>query len=249
MAKTTTSNVAQATLELLTGNRWTEVRGVRHLALCWDWTRTACGETCPKAEPMSNEWGSIGGLKAGKVTEHCITCVAVSRAGDWIGKEKSLATGRTYRWPLLCVCGTGCGGHRSVFIGTGLSIDRPELAHEIALIQYGYASMREWDNGPPGPPCNCAAEVPKLRERANTELPWVDRGEWKRVGGLAHRGIHDYARTMVFGAELSAEQRSLLSVWLQKDGCPGWTGVSLRIVERRLVTWTYIATTTYDSSD
>lgn len=76
------------------------------------------------------------------------------------------------------------------------------------------------------------------------------RWEPVRETSLPHRGIHDYRRVIKFTDKLTDEQLKAVRAWLEKDACPGWTGVNAQLMFGTNSTPAqYKFTTTYDSSD
>lgn len=144
-------------------------------------------------------------------------------------------------FPTLCAC-SGCGGYTGYYDGGFVS--DPETAFKIALIQFGYVTCRHYDNLPPTHACNCAAALKELSKWFSA-LPTLDAGEWKSCGGIPHRGITDFTRTLKFERDLAADELELLCEYLQRNKCPGWTGVRIR----KASAGEYVATTTWDSSD
>ncbi len=59
------------------------------------------------------------------------------------------------------------------------------------------------------------------------------------------RGIRDYERTIKFSREPSKDELDAIRKFLRKTNCPGWTGVSIKVIS----TTHYRFETCYDSSD
>lgn len=75
---------------------------------------------------------------------------------------------------------------------------------------------------------------------------------WKHNANtsIPQRGIHDYVRDIKFADKLTDEQFKAVCKWLERDNCPGWTGVHGRLAFGSNSTpVVYVFTTTYDSSD
>lgn len=170
----------------------------------------------------------------------------IERARDFykiVEKKRDPGTGKnTLRFPTLCAC-SGCGGFTGYF-HDGKTVRDPEGAWLMALVQFGYSTCQHFDNLPPSHPCFCEEALDELRSPFES-LPWIDCGAWKVCGGLPHRGITDYERTLHLERDLTDDEKTTVTQYLQMNKCPGWTGV-------RLI-WTspgrYRATTTWDSSD
>lgn len=195
----------------------------------------------------------------------CPGCVEKATSGDLLVRRtdelsrQSDDPRRKFNWPTLCVC-SGCGGYRSVYFMAG-DVKRPDLALELALMQFGLSYLGRYANSPPSlsQVCQCETRVAELRKAVDA-LPWVSRGEWVRTGGNAQRGINDFSRTLQLSRQLTQEELSLVSEWLQKDACPGYTGCPIRGMgmqpwrtpgsdEIKGMVATYVSTTTWDSSD
>lgn len=142
-------------------------------------------------------------------------------------------------FPTICVC-SGCGGYSALVGGP----EDPGLAWRVALVQFGAIMCRHYDNDPPARTCDCETRLAML-DRHVAELPLVQDSGWKTTGGLPHRGITDFGRTMRFARDLTPEETDLLREWLQRKDCPGWTGIRMR----NCGDGEYGFTTTWDSSD
>lgn len=76
-------------------------------------------------------------------------------------------------------------------------------------------------------------------------LPKVSDSGWvTQSSSNPRRGIMDYQRTIEFARALTEREWELVKMFLARDNCPGWTGISSHAVGK-----SYIFSTTYDSSD
>lgn len=135
----------------------------------------------------------------------------------------------------------GCGGPKKIFY-RGREISRPDLAFQVALVEYGYRTLAIYSNTAPSHACDCAEKLVTLGsfffERA------VDVGSWQ----VSSRGncYTDYKRVVRFSSDLTENELATVCDFLQRDKCPGWTGVGWRKDPSKEST--YVFTTTYDSS-
>lgn len=149
---------------------------------------------------------------------------------------------RTVLFPVLTVC-SGC--HRPAsLLHENEEVKDPQLAYEVHLIQFGHQIIGRFDNSPCSGPCRCEEELLTLRE-AFSKLPVMEDSGWERDGGNSRRGITDWVRTIEFVRPLTSEELAGVVRLLQKDECPGWTGVRVREYPGTV----YHFTTTWDSSD
>ena len=107
-------------------------------------------------------------------------------------------------FPTLCVCGV-CHGYTSIFMN-GKSYNCPDLAAQLALIQYGYATIKRFDNGVEYRPCLCKEEAKQLEIQFNN-LPINVIGAWKE----SYISSCYYRYNLIFetSAELSVEEQEL----------------------------------------
>lgn len=187
------------------------------------------------------EFGYSGGFKDPSVPEPQPCCQLGDLAPTSVRSALDLTKDGWGLFPTLTVC-SGCGGHKGHM--RGKTVEDPGLSWRIALVQFGHSTCRHYDNEPPSHACNCESRLAQL-EVEIAKLPLVKDGGWGRAGGLPHRGITDYARTMEFSRDLTQEELGLLREWLQRKDCPGWTGVRAAHYSEGQ----YGFTTTWDSSD
>lgn len=115
----------------------------------------------------------------------------------------------------------------------------------MALVEYGYSGISNWDNAPPSHACDCADRLVVLSEKV-LDLPIKNWGKWENARtSVPHIGIHDFVRKIETHRALTTEEIDLLAEFLAKDNCPGWTGVII-VESGRFV---YACRTTWDSSD
>lgn len=170
----------------------------------------------------------------------CARCVEVAAAGDFVTRRRT-SGGREYTWPMLGVHGTGCGGYKDVS-WKGTIVKRPDVAFQIALMQYGYR-MRDWDNYPPACACGCEAWLKEVGD-VPVNLGVLSDTGWKGVA--VGRCVTDYTRTLCFAGRLMPDQQELLRKYVQLNRCPGWTDLRV-VVGDSGARFTF--TTTMDSSD
>ena len=84
-------------------------------------------------------------------------------------------TERIPQFPTLSIC-TGCGGFKSLYVG-GREVKIPTLAFSVALVEYGYRTMRTWDNLAPSKSCDCGSRMVELGERI-AKLKIVEDSGW-----------------------------------------------------------------------
>jgi len=164
---------------------------------------------------------------------------------DVVRRERDPKTGqRRVFFPTLCVC-SGCGGYSAVF-HSGKTHKDPELAFQVALVQFGYSTIQHYDNDPPSHPCNCEQRLQELRKEVE-KLTIVTDGGWNMNEATSRpiRGIRDYDRVIQFERNLSSEELKTFGEFLQRDKCPGWTGIH----SKHLGEGKYQFSTTWDSSD
>lgn len=80
-------------------------------------------------------------------------------------------------------------------------------------------------------------------------LPFLEGNDWDMTANSKpDYGYRSYRKTMVFERKLTTVEYKYLHMWLLRDNCPGWTGISSRVLaEPGRVS--YIFSTVYDSSD
>lgn len=88
-----------------------------------------------------------------------------------------------------------------------------------------------------------------MSDNTNSKVPgsvsdsgWILNKETSNPG----RGIRDYDRTVSFKEELTMKQLSEVFAWLERNHCPGWTGINGKKLDPYN---TYKFSTTMDSSD
>ena len=147
-------------------------------------------------------------------------------------------------FPLICVC-SGCGGCSGLYTN-GVTLKDPELTLRAALVQFGHVTCRSCDNIPDSRACDCARAMDRLGGTMDAIGVAEDSG-WKldERSSIPIRGIRDYDRTIQFARQLTAEELDDVREWLQRDKCPGWTGV----MANNLGDGRYAFRTTWDSSD
>jgi len=151
---------------------------------------------------------------------------------------------RRVTFPTICGC-SGCGGYSGICYNGGVHKD-PELAYKIALVQFGHSTIRNFDNAPPSHPCNCEQRLKELKGAVSKLSIKSDTG-WNldERTSILSRGIRDYHRVIVFERDLTSDEMNDFKEFLQRDKCPGWTGIQCRC----LPDGAYRFTTTWDSSD
>jgi hypothetical protein len=112
--------------------------------------------------------------------------------------------------------------------------------------------------------CNHSLKEKKLKpntsytcEKCNSviDVSWTkdileDTGWYPdNVTSRPSRGIRDYNREISFNHELSTQELSVVLDFLGRINCPGWTGVSSKLVSNNDDVFMYRFRTTYDSSD
>lgn len=145
-------------------------------------------------------------------------------------------------FPVVCACHQ-CGGYTGVHWEGKTQF--PELAYEVALVQYGFSHLGKYDMGPPVKNiCNCELELERLRKQMKLLPSIVNDTGWKgRSGG---RCITDYTRSIEFEQPLTDEEVGVLRGFVSRDNCPGMTGVGCYVGQQPNI---YIFNTTWDSSD
>jgi hypothetical protein len=84
----------------------------------------------------------------------------------------------------------------------------------------------------------------KLQSAFASLLVVSDSGWVLQSSSIPRRGIMDYKRTIEFARALSEREWELTKMFLARDNCPGWTGISSHALGK-----SYTFTTTHDSSD
>lgn len=128
------------------------------------------------------------------------------------------------------------------------TIKRPELALQVQLLEFGYSSLKNWDNLAPARVCDCDTRLEELSAHLTFDLPIVlEQTAWHpHVAGPC---ITDYTKRVTFERELTQGQLELFCEFLQKSDCPGWTGVHAGIpISRDDGAIVYQFTTTLDTS-
>lgn len=87
--------------------------------------------------------------------------------------------------------------------------------------------------------------LPKLRELFDAMPKVSDSGWVTQSSSNPTRGIMDYQRTIEFARALIDRDLELVKMYLSRDNCPGWTGISCLPMPNN----TYAFSTTHDSSD
>jgi len=159
-------------------------------------------------------------------------------------KYNSTTNQREAYFPTLQVC-QGCGGYRGVYHDGGL-VEDPELAYQVAMVQFGYSTIRHYDVGPASHKCDCAQRVKELYEIVS-KLKIINDSGWKldERTSIISRGIRDYVRKIKFAKKLTRDELKAFIELSQRTDCPGWTLIGYNWLSEN----TYSFTTTMDSSD
>lgn len=142
-------------------------------------------------------------------------------------------------FPTLCVCSV-CEGYSYVYLN-GRSYNRPDLAAQVALIQYGHSYLKRCDNTISYRPCSCKQEEAKLVSEFNN-LPITVIGDWKE--SYIGRCLRRYDLVFDTSEQLNDEAKELARKYLSiKKKAPNNTAI-IQIKPN-----SYLLTCEVDSSD
>lgn len=171
---------------------------------------------------------------------------------DQAGNPVPYKYGYTLTFPFtLCIDGCGCGGYTSIYVSQTIhgkefpgDINDPELAWMLSLIQWANNGAKHFDNcSPLHNLCNCESNIIQLKILID-KMPIISLGSWERVGGIAHRGIHDYKRIVVVSKPLNQSEEEILKRYIDLHKNPGYCSKTMLKENDG-----YIFTSTMDSSD
>lgn len=128
---------------------------------------------------------------------------------------------------------------------TGIAIVSEHHKGKVRYFSFGCNHALGQKTYEPGKTYTCTKCKSEVKE-GWMELIVEDSG-WKmnEFSSRPSRGIRDYDRTIKFSAPLSQSHLAMVTKFLKKTDCPGWTGVGAK----DLGGGRYQFSTTYDSSD